>query len=109
MEKLEQLKKNVFDAVEVDSIINEPCVDPDTVKPQLQGESQRIDSLLKDTTTTFDVEAIILWLEGYINYEERKIKKMKTVVPEHRNITRFEGELSMAKKTLAKIMSLINV
>ena len=28
---------------------------------------------------------------------------MKRIVPEHRNIKRFEGEVSMAKKTVAKI------
>jgi len=52
------------------------------------------------------MEELKIWLEGYINYEERKLKKMKTVVPEHRNIKRFEGELSMAKKIIAKIEEL---
>ena len=43
------------------------------------------------------------WLEGYISYTESKIENMKRVVPGHRNIPRFEGEVSMAKKTIAKI------
>jgi len=43
------------------------------------------------------------WLLGYISYTETKIANMKRVVPGHRNIKRFEGEVSMAKKTIAKI------
>jgi len=31
---------------------------------------------------------------------------MKEVVPDHRNIKRFEGEISMDKKTVAKIEEL---
>jgi hypothetical protein len=48
------------------------------------------------------------WLEGYISYVETKIEKMKSLVPEHRNIPRFEGEAAMAKKTLAKINEIQN-
>ena len=43
------------------------------------------------------------WLIGHISYTESKIENMKRVVPGHRNIKRFEGEVSMAKKTIAKI------
>lgn len=44
-----------------------------------------------------------IWLEGFISHTEKKIENMKRVVPDHRNIKRFEGEVSMAKKTVDKI------
>jgi hypothetical protein len=53
------------------------------------------------------MEELKIWLEGYINYTEKKIEKMKTIVPDHRNIKRFEGQVSMAKKTVAKIEQLL--
>jgi hypothetical protein len=53
------------------------------------------------------MEELKIWLEGYINYTEKKIEKMKTIVPDHRNIRRFEGEVSMAKKTVVKIEQLL--
>lgn len=49
------------------------------------------------------MEELKIWLEGFISHTEKKIEKMKRIVPEHRNIKRFEGEVSMAKKTVAKI------
>ena len=52
------------------------------------------------------MEELKIWLEGFISHTEEKIKNMKTVVPDHRNIKRFEGEVSMAKKTVAKIEEL---
>lgn len=52
------------------------------------------------------MEELKIWLEGFIEYTENKIEKMNRVVPDHRNIKRFEGELSMAKKTIAKINEL---
>jgi hypothetical protein len=53
------------------------------------------------------MEELKIWLEGYINYTEKKIEKMKTIVPDHRNIKRFEGEVSMAKQTVVKIEQLL--
>jgi hypothetical protein len=53
------------------------------------------------------MEELKIWLEGYINYTEKKIEKMKTIVPDHRNIRRFEGEVSMAKQTVVKIEQLL--
>jgi len=47
------------------------------------------------------------WLEQFIAYTEKKIETMKQVTPDHRNIKRFEGEVSMAKKTLSKIDELV--
>jgi len=46
------------------------------------------------------------WLEDFITHTAKKIENMKTVVPDHRNIKRFEGEVSMAKKTVDKIEEL---
>jgi hypothetical protein len=48
------------------------------------------------------MEELKIWLEGFISHTE-KIENMKRVVPDHRNIKRFEGEVSMAKKTVSKI------
>jgi len=52
------------------------------------------------------MEELKIWLEGFINHTEKKVDKMKEVVLDHRNIKRFEGEISMAKKTVAKIEEL---
>ena len=52
------------------------------------------------------MEELKIWLEGFISHTEKKIENMKRVVPEHRNIKRFEGEVSMAKKTVTKIEEL---
>ena len=52
------------------------------------------------------MEELKIWLEGFIIHMEKKVDKMKEVVPDHRNIKRFEGEISMAKKTVTKIEEL---
>ena len=48
------------------------------------------------------MEELKIWLEGFISHTEKKIEYMKRVVPDHRNIKRFEGEVSIAKKPLLK-------
>lgn len=52
------------------------------------------------------VKELKTWLQGYVNYTEKKIENMKRVVPDHRNILRFEGEIHMAKKITKKIEEL---
>jgi hypothetical protein len=52
------------------------------------------------------MEELKIWLEGFISHTEKKVEYMKRVVPDHRNIKRFEGEVSMAKKTVTKIEEL---
>jgi hypothetical protein len=49
------------------------------------------------------MEELKIWLEDFINHTEKKIENMKNVVPDHRNIKRFEGEVIMAKKTIDKL------
>jgi hypothetical protein len=49
------------------------------------------------------MEELKIWLEDFINHTEKKIENMKRLVPDHRNIKRFEGEVIMAKKTVDKI------
>jgi hypothetical protein len=53
------------------------------------------------------MEELKIWLEGFISHTEKKVENMKQTVPDHRNIKRFEGEVSMAKKTIAKIDELL--
>ena len=43
------------------------------------------------------MEELKIWLEGFISHTEKKVENMKRVVPDHRNIKRFEGEVSMAQ------------
>jgi len=52
------------------------------------------------------VDELKTWLERFIEYTNKKIEKMKKVVPDHRNIKRFEGEVMMAEKTINKINEL---
>jgi hypothetical protein len=52
------------------------------------------------------MEELKIWLEGFISHTEKKVDKMKKIVPDHRNIKRFEGEINMAKKTVSKIEEL---
>jgi hypothetical protein len=52
------------------------------------------------------MEELKIWLKGFVNYTEKKVENMKNVVSDHKNIKRFEGEISMAKKTIAKIEEL---
>jgi len=47
-----------------------------------------------------------LWLEDFITYTEKKIQYMKNRLGDHRNLRRFEAEVSMAKKTLDKMRTL---
>jgi len=49
------------------------------------------------------MEEVKEWLEGFIKHTEKKIENMKRVVPDHRNIKRFEGEVGMAKKVIDHI------
>lgn len=53
--------------------------------------------------TNGEMEELKIWLEGFIIHTEKKIENMKQTVPDHRNTKRFEGEVSMAKKTVNKI------
>lgn len=49
------------------------------------------------------MEELKTWLKNYIIYTNVKIENMKKVVPDHRNIKRFEGEVMMAEKIINKI------
>ena len=52
------------------------------------------------------MEELKIWIEGFISHTEKKVENMKKVVPDHRIIKRFEGEVSIAKKIVAKIEEL---
>jgi len=48
------------------------------------------------------------WIQEYIEYTEKKILKIKEIIPNHRNIKWFEGQVSMGKITLSQIKNLEN-
>jgi len=50
-----------------------------------------------------DLKELKNWLEGYLYYTETKIENMKRIVPDHKNIILFVGEVMMARKILTKI------
>lgn len=54
------------------------------------------------------MDELKLWLEDYKRYLQNKITKMKQIVPEHRNIPYFQGQLSSVEKTLEKFNEIIN-
>jgi len=52
------------------------------------------------------MEELKTWLQNYVLYTNVKIESMKKIVPDHRNIKRFEGEVMMAEKVIDKINEL---
>jgi hypothetical protein len=59
-------------------------------------------------TNLNDIDVLNLWLKSYVPSLEYKIENMKRVVPDHRNIKFFEGQLNMINKILKRINKINN-